>query len=111
MRKDLKDIDVGEGEWYAEARRSRAGWRAMYRLGLEECRDAQTAQASVASRDVVCETCARKFRREGDKKRHKCVDERRKPVNEQLGAVQCQFCQEWFRSRGGLAVHMSRPGS
>ena len=75
------------------------------------CAYAQTAQALVAARDVVCETCARKFRREGGKKRHKCVDERRKPVNEQHGAVQCQFCQEWFRSRGRLAVHTCRPGS
>ena len=42
------------------------------------------------------------FRREGDKKRHKCVLERSKPVSEQSGALQCS---RWFRSRGGLSVH------
>jgi len=26
------------------------------------------------------------------KKRHKCADERKKPVNEQRGAVQCLMC-------------------
>ena len=38
-------------------------------------------------------------------KRHKCVDERRKPVSEQRGAAQCLICRKWFRSRGGLALH------
>ena len=38
--------------------------------------------ATVAGRDVVCEVCSRSFRREGDKKRHKCVAERQKPVSE-----------------------------
>ena len=59
---------------------------------------------SVVVRDVVCEMCSTKFRREGDKKRHKCVTERRKPVWEQHGAVQCERCHKWFRSRGGMAV-------
>ena len=42
--------------------------------------------AAVAGRDVVCEVCSRSFRREGDKKRPKCVAERQKPVSEQRGA-------------------------
>ena len=37
--KDLKGIEVDESVWYEEARRSRAGWRAMYHTGLENCRD------------------------------------------------------------------------
>ena len=37
--------------------------------------------------------------------RHKCIAERQKPVREQRGAVQCERCGRWFRSRGGLAVH------
>ena len=53
-------------------------------------------QATEAVRDVVCEVCSRKFRREGDKKRHKCVAERRKPVWEQRGAVQCGECLARF---------------
>ena len=35
---------------------------------------------------------------------------RLKPVNEQRGAVLCNNCGRWFRSRGGLAVHACRPG-
>ena len=35
VRKDLKDIGVKEDDWYEEATRSRAGWKAMYHAGLE----------------------------------------------------------------------------
>ena len=82
--------------------RSRGGL-ALHRCvpgSLEGCRE---AQAAVAGRDVVCEVCSRSFRREGDKKRHKCVAERQKPVSEQRGAAQCLHCMKWFKSRGGLA--------
>ena len=86
-------------------------WRMTYRHGLERCERERVVQASEAVRDVVCEVCSRKFRREGDKKRHKCVAERRKPVWEQRGAVQCGEYLTWFRSRGELAVHRYRPGT
>ena len=56
--------------------------------------------ATVAGRDVVCEVCSRSFRREGDKKRHKYVAEREKPVSERHGAAQCLQCMKWFKSRG-----------
>ena len=39
------------------------------------------------------------------KKRHKCLPEREKPVHLQQGVTQCEQCQGWFRSTGGLAVH------
>ena len=105
--RDLEAVDVGEHEWFEEATRSREGWRALCRVGLQNCRETRTAQAraSTAVREVVCELCSRNFRRESDKKRHKCVDERLKPVCDQRGAVQCPQCQRWFRSKGGLAVH------
>ena len=35
IRKDLKDIEIKEEEWYEEATRSRPGWRAICRLGME----------------------------------------------------------------------------
>ena len=62
--------------------------------------------------DVVFEVCSEKFRREleSDKKRHKFVSERQKPVSEQCGAAQCQKCLRGFKSKGGLAVHRCRPG-
>ena len=107
IRKDLKDIEVDEDEWYEEAVRSRPGWRAMCRLGMENRAEVQAAtQASgVVDRDVVWEECGRTFRRESDKKRHKCRSEREKPVWEQRGATQCLVCSRWFRSKGGMAVH------
>ena len=108
--KDLKEVGLEEDEWYREATRSRAGWRAMYRNRLELNRESKTVEASVAVRDVVCEVCARKFRRESDKKRHKCLAERQKPISEQRGAVRCQQCHSWFRSTGGLTVHRCRSG-
>ena len=54
---------------------------------------------------VQCQQCERWFRRPSDRARHKCVEERRKPVQEQRGAVQCGKCKRWFLSQGGLAVH------
>ena len=53
--------------------------------------------------------CRRLFRRESDKARHKCITERDKPVSEQSGAVQCQRCKRWWRSKGGFAVHRYVP--
>ena len=54
---------------------------------------------------VTCTVCGRSFRTESDRKRHKCLDDRRKPVSKQRGAVQCQNCHKWFRSKGGMAAH------
>ena len=76
-----------------------------------ETRQSQRQRAAVTS-EVECGVCGRTFRRESDQKRHKCVNERRKPVSQQKGAVECVTCHRWFRSRGGgLAVHVCRPGS
>ena len=91
-------------------RRSRAGWREVCRLGMESHREAEVVRRSSAAKEVVCEVCSRTFTWESDKKRHKCLAERQKPVSEQLGSVQCLQCKKWFRSRGGLAVHTCRPG-
>ena len=51
---------------------------------------------------VECKECGRIFRRTSDKKRHKYLAERAKPVKEQRDALQCSKCQKWFCSRGGL---------
>ena len=85
------------------------GWRDTCRSGMERHTEVQVTQSSAAAREVECEVCSRKFRRESDKKRHKCLSERNKPVSEQRGAAQCQTCRKWFGSRGGLAVHTCRP--
>ena len=39
---------------------------------------------------MVCDECGRCFRRESDKARHKFLSERRKPVSDQAGSVQCE---------------------
>ena len=52
-----------------------------------------SSEGGVQAHAVVCELCSRSFRKESDKKRHKCVDERLSPVCEQRDAVQCPQCQ------------------
>ncbi len=107
---DLQEIKVPEAQWYKLARTSRQGWRATYTAALEEQRTRRQEGIQLSTLTlVVCQECTRTFRREGDKKRHKCTTERLKPVSEQLGAVQCQAWHRWFRSRGGHAVHRCRP--
>ena len=108
IRKDLKDIEMNENTWYTEATESREGWKAKCSLGIGRNTEAQTSQRG-NTQEVECDVCFRKFRRESDMKRHKCLDERSKPLHEQKGSTQCQTCSKWFKSRGGLAVHRCRP--
>ena len=54
---------------------------------------------------VICKDCNRSFR---DLKCHKCLSGRAKPISEQRGAVQCEHCQRWMKSAGGLAVHQKK---
>ena len=75
MHKNLKGIEADEKVWYEEARRPRAGWRAVYHTWLEDCKENQVSQASEVAKEVVCELCSRAFGRESDKKCHKCVTE------------------------------------
>ena len=83
IRRGLKDIEMDESKWYEDATTSRAGWKAAYRLGLENSDNRiVTEHLLVVACEVVCEVCSRKFRRESDKKRHKYTSEREKPVCE-----------------------------
>ena len=110
IRADLRTTKVSEDDWYELATTSRQEWRALYREALDVMRasDAQGATPqALTPTQVECQECGRTFRR-GDRKRHKCTWERQKPVREQQGAVQCETCLMWFRSRGGLAVHRCR---
>ena len=87
-------VGVSESEWYDEATSSREGWCATYHLGLGTSFGPQNQQQESAPQSgaVKCGICGRSFRRESDKKKHKCVVERAKPVWEQRGAVQCRTC-------------------
>ena len=65
IRRDLRDIEVGEDEWFEEATLSRAGWREICREGVERHSEVSRVQAPAAAREV----CSRMFSIEGDKKR------------------------------------------
>ena len=106
IRQDLKDIGIDEGQWYNEAVTSRESWRALCRQSLDKVPDGRAAE--LFENVVFCQTCSRCFRRESDKKRHKCLDERSKPVHLQKGAIKCMTCNKWFKSKGGLSVHTCR---
>lgn len=109
--KELRNTDVEEHEWYEETSTSKAGWRAWFRVMLENCKKAMTPQAqafAVVREVILCELCSRSFRRDSDKHRHKCVDGRQ-TVCKQHGAAQCSQCQRRFRSRARLAVYRCMP--
>ena len=110
VRKDLKDIGVKEDDWYEEATRSRAGWKAMYLVGLEDCRETQAAMATVAA-GMWCVRCALGASGGSVTGRGTSVQLRGRSLSEQRGAAQCLQCLKWFRSRGGLALHRCEPGS
>ena len=95
---DLQRCDVQDS--WPEDTQSRPGWRNIYR---------ELEPASSPVRNVQCLVCRRVFSRPSDKRRHKCLDERAKPIAEQRGAVQCPQCQRWLRSRGGLSRHKCTP--
>ena len=98
IRADLKDRNISEEVWYNEAATSRAVWRATYRQACADTNYREQHQEH-AAHQVQCLKCQRTFRRECDMK---SLSERRKPVSEQRGAVQCPTCKRWFCSRGGL---------
>ena len=113
IRSDLKLLGVAEHEWYDKAS-SRAGWRSICRSRMLTGEPTATAPGPPPllphphSQEWYAK-CA--FSRESDKKRHKCLEERQKPVSEQRGAVKCMVCRRWLHSRGGLAVHRCRPAT
>ena len=98
VKSDLKVVGMNACNWCSEAQ-DRGKWRAAWSQSLIEYQQAQETRRSGAEKIVVCVECGRCFRRESDKARHKCVVERRKPVSEQVNAVQCEKCGRWFRSR------------
>ena len=61
IHKDLKDIEVDEGEWYEEATTCRATWRATYCSGIAHH---QQARSHTHTNQFECQQCSRKFRRE-----------------------------------------------
>ncbi len=105
VKEDLQQIGVKD-EWYKLATTSRDGWRSRYREGVRRQLESRAAKSrssvgrgmwcgqcnrrfrrkarsrSSVGREVWCGRCNRRFRREADKKRHKCADERKKPLSQ-----------------------------
>ena len=101
---DLRALKLADDMWYMEATSSREEWRMLYR----EVQITSTVHhpSSQFDQPVECLEGGRRFRRESDK--NKCVEERNRPIYEQRGAIQCGICKRWFRSCGGLTVHVCR---
>ena len=95
----MKNVGISDGYWYCQAQ-EREKWRSICSQSVE--------LPNQLVKNVVCHVCSKSFQRECDEARHKCTVERSEPIQEQAGAVQCQLCDRWFRSRGGLAVHRCR---
>ena len=105
IKKDLVALKIPLDTWYDQTQ-NRKSWcefcgegTLAYQLYLQQLRQQRS------SRTIECNICGRFFHREVDKARHKCLNERQKPVCQQQGSVQCGSCGRWFRSRGGLTVH------
>ena len=83
---------------------------ALNGFNLSVCSNAIAESENNPSRalDYVCQECSRRI---GNLARHKCIDEKSKPLCDQVGAQQCTKCDRWSLSRGGLAVHRYIPGA
>ena len=71
-------------------------WLAVHNCVVEHEEEPEILQA------MTCTVYQRDFRRPSDLKK---ILERQKPVQYQRREVQCERCQHWFKSTGGLAVH------
>ena len=68
----------------------------------------QKVPSPPAAPSIECGIRHRHFRRSCDIARRKCLPERQLPLCQQRGATQCQTCDRWFASKGGLARHTCR---
>ena len=110
-----KERPVNEQAGATKCERCTRWFRSKGGLAVHHCKPREREQESDnettviprlgANHQNICRVCGRAFRRQSDFKRHKCLSERRKPVEQQQGAIQCRECQRWFKSAGGLAVH------
>ena len=73
IRQDLKDIGIDEGQWHNEAVTSigKAGELCVDNHLTRSLMDGLLSCLKMLS----CEIYSRSFRRESDKKQHKCLDE------------------------------------
>ena len=109
LKRDMKEAGIPAGSWYELAQR-RKEWYKAYSEGVAVHQQQLNTRGQLGARSIKCDLCMRLFRREADRARHKCTEERAKPVKEQSGSVKCGECGRWFKSRGGLTVHKCSSG-
>ena len=81
MKSDLNVVGIGVCNWYSETQ-DKGKWRAAWNQSMMENQQANETRRSGAEKNVLCVECGRCFRRESDKARHNCVNERKKPVSD-----------------------------
>ena len=70
-------VNITESGWYGDSL-DRKKWKETYEQGLHaHNQQQQMRQRSNVVRDATCTVCGRCFRRESDRARHKCIEERR----------------------------------
>ena len=104
-KKNLKAVQVGK-DWYS-VEQDRGKWSSAWNQTLAEHQIVQQRGWTTGEKNVLCDVCGRRFRKENDKAHLKCTAERRQ-LCEQEGAVPCEECKNWIRSRGWLAVDRYR---
>lgn len=83
IRNDLKDAGVPEDKWYEKATASKVEWHRLFCKAADEIQQQQSQSEPLSDQppnQFQRPTCLWKFWRESDMKRHKCLDERRKPI-------------------------------
>ena len=96
---DVRCLDLGDEEWFDLAQ-ERSTWRGPY--------SSVPSSGPLPQPRTPCAVCGRSLSKSG-MARHKCKEERSKPIADQIGSRKCPACKRWFRSTGGLAVHKCRP--
>ena len=103
VRDDLKEFGLYTGRYDLAAERGE--WIQSISCAIV----ARHLRIETTAKSVCCAICERLFATESVLRRHKCREERLKPIHEQAGAVLCETCHRWFASRGGFAVHSCSP--
>ena len=94
VKKDLQAAGISTQLWYKEAQ-DRRQWHRKYSTRALNHQQSLRDKRRNGDKSVESTVCGRMFRREADKARHKCKEEREKPVCQQRGAIQCLVCERW----------------
>eukprot|EP00117_Sycon_ciliatum_P027272 scpid96492/ scgid22196/ len=85
---DVRCLDLGDEEWFDLAQ-ERSTWRGPY--------SSVPSSGPLPQPRTPCAVCGRSLSKSG-MARHKCKEERSKPIADQIGSRKCPACKRWFRS-------------